>query len=264
MKAPWIAAVAVFASFPLAELGAADEKPTSLVYDTPKEILEMAPRDGKVVKNAPCYVKLEAKDGTTFHIGSPAIGAEVGRFLDLLEYGKNYRFPDAFVAYRKTLPKPGNFGEARGGIQVGISVKGYRLGVAMKNVLKEPIDVMTHTAAPGKPHYDQLTLYVTDSEGVVTKTGFLDEASHPHPKFVSLKPGEVHIESIDLKKWSTVSDFRFKPKAGETYQLFVEYRVPNSQTIRREGRVLASGPAMSRSIPVRYDGEKGFAGLRRE
>jgi len=59
----------------------------------------MPPCEAVLIKKAPCYVRLRRRDGSAFNVGSPAIGAEVGYFLEELHLGRSYRFPDAFNDY---------------------------------------------------------------------------------------------------------------------------------------------------------------------
>jgi hypothetical protein len=73
------------------------------VFETAGEILGMPPCEGVVVDRAPCYVSLKTAEGTAFFIGSPASGAEVVRFLEVLKDGRTYKFPDEFVRFQGKL-----------------------------------------------------------------------------------------------------------------------------------------------------------------
>ena len=71
------------------------------VFETAGEILGMPSCEGLVVDKAPCYVSLKTAGGTASFIGSPASGAEVVRFLEVLKDGRTYKFPDVCVKYQR-------------------------------------------------------------------------------------------------------------------------------------------------------------------
>ncbi len=71
------------------------------VYETAEQIKAMPPCKAKVVERGPCYVYLTATDGKGFYLGSPGSKADVERFLAVLKYGQQYRFPDAFLEYER-------------------------------------------------------------------------------------------------------------------------------------------------------------------
>jgi hypothetical protein len=70
-------------------------------YDTVEEIRSMPQCQAVVVRKAPCHAYLETTRGTGFYLGSPAIGAEIGRFIKELRIGDRYELPDAFAEHAR-------------------------------------------------------------------------------------------------------------------------------------------------------------------
>ena len=77
------------------------EKGPGPVYDTAEQIQNMPACKAVVEERGPCYVHLRTADGNGFLIGSPAAGADVVQFLDVLKDGRTYRFPDTFRKYQE-------------------------------------------------------------------------------------------------------------------------------------------------------------------
>jgi hypothetical protein len=77
------------------------------VYDTAEQIQTMPACKAVVVERGPCYVYLGTADGNGFFIGSPAAGADVVRFLEVLKDGRTYKFPDTFQKYQEQRRQTG-------------------------------------------------------------------------------------------------------------------------------------------------------------
>lgn len=78
--------------------------PSGPIYEKAEQITAMPPRKAKLVQRAPCSLYLTTADGKGFHLGTPGSNTEVRRFLDTLEEGQTYVFPDAFLQYQKQHP----------------------------------------------------------------------------------------------------------------------------------------------------------------
>lgn len=83
------------------------EKGPGPVYDTAEQIQTMPTCKAAVVERGPCYVQLQSADGTGFFIGSPGAGAEVVEFLEVLQDGQVYKFPDTFQKYQEQRRRAG-------------------------------------------------------------------------------------------------------------------------------------------------------------
>jgi hypothetical protein len=70
------------------------------VYESSEQIRAMPPCMARVVQRAPCSVYLTTVEGKGFYLGSPGSKADVRRFLGVLEGGKSYDLPDAFLKYQ--------------------------------------------------------------------------------------------------------------------------------------------------------------------
>jgi hypothetical protein len=77
------------------------------VYDTAEQIQAMPACKAVVVERGPCYVHLRTADGNGFFIGSPAAGAEVVQFLEVLKDGRTYKFPETFQKYQEQRRRAG-------------------------------------------------------------------------------------------------------------------------------------------------------------
>ena len=81
---------------------AATESPeeTILCYDTAERVSAMRRCEAEVEEIFSCCVRMRLSDGSRIWIGSPATTSEVLSFLPTLEEGRNYTFPDAFLAWQ--------------------------------------------------------------------------------------------------------------------------------------------------------------------
>jgi hypothetical protein len=61
----------------------------------------MTPCNATVEGKEPCAAYLKAADGRSLCIGGPGASTEVAGFVGMLQEGRTYRFPDAFLEYRK-------------------------------------------------------------------------------------------------------------------------------------------------------------------
>ena len=71
------------------------------VYGTAEQIQAMPACKAVVVERGPCYVHLGTAGGSGFFIGSPAAGADVVQFLEVLTDGRTYKFPETFQKYQE-------------------------------------------------------------------------------------------------------------------------------------------------------------------
>lgn len=78
-----------------------EKEPGPVFYDTAEQIQTMPACRAVVVERGPCYVHLRTEGGNGFFIGSPAAGGDVVRFLEVLQEGRTYKFPDTFQKYQK-------------------------------------------------------------------------------------------------------------------------------------------------------------------
>jgi len=83
------------------------EKEPGPGYDTAEQIQSMPACNAVVVERGPCYVRLRTADGNEFFIGSPAAGADVVKFLEVLKDGQTYKFPDTFQKYQEQRRRAG-------------------------------------------------------------------------------------------------------------------------------------------------------------
>jgi hypothetical protein len=73
-------------------------------YTTAEQIEAMPPCKATLERMVVCYAVLRTTDGKEFRIGGPENTPEVAQFIYTLKAGQTYKFPSAFLIYRKKFP----------------------------------------------------------------------------------------------------------------------------------------------------------------
>ena len=73
----------------------------SYTFVSDEELPLLRPIKAVVEQKQPCAAYLKTTDGRSLCIGGPGATPEVAGFVQVLQAGQNYKFPDAFLEYRK-------------------------------------------------------------------------------------------------------------------------------------------------------------------
>ena len=73
--------------------------PPNGTYEEVPQLMAMPARALTIESVSPCSARLRGRDGSAVYIGSPGAAPEVVGFVQTLERGRSYVFPDAFLNY---------------------------------------------------------------------------------------------------------------------------------------------------------------------
>jgi hypothetical protein len=73
----------------------------SYTFVDDNELPVLSPFRAIVEQKQPCAAYLKTTDGRRLHLGGPGASTEVAGFVQVLQVGETYNFPEAFLEYRK-------------------------------------------------------------------------------------------------------------------------------------------------------------------
>lgn len=132
------------------------------------------------------------------------------------------------------------WGEAAGGLRLGIGAEDGLLRLALENVGADPLQVLSHVLAGGETHFDWFTLFLDGSSGA-RRLVLMDERNRSAAITVTLEAGEALQHEIDVAAWARRNANGAEALAPGRYAARGVYEVPASA--RAWSGRLEAGPA---------------------
>ena len=116
------------------------------------------------------------------------------------------------------------WGDAVGGLRLGVSTDTNVVRVHLENVGKEPLDVLSHVLA-NEVHLDWYLLHLEDEKGQARLLRLWDDRDESGAVRVRLEPGARIKHDVDVVSWSARPINGEKTLAPGSYKVRASYNV---------------------------------------
>ncbi|RIK46865.1 MAG: hypothetical protein DCC58_01700 [Chloroflexi bacterium] len=123
------------------------------------------------------------------------------------------------------VPVPAlTWGQPQGGLRLGLAADGAQITLALENIGKQPLEVLSHVEA-GEIHLDWYTLHVASGTAPPRLIHLLDDRDESAIIRATLAPQQRLQHTIDLQAWASRPANGGAPFPPGDYQLNATYSV---------------------------------------